>query len=146
MIGKEAIDFIIENGIDKRYEVKECKKRRSRNANSYMWELLQQLAMHVRTSKEDLYRKYIKEYGIFRTITLNPEAVSTFMKIWQERGIGWFCEISDSREKEVNVIAYYGTSVYNSKQFNNLIQHIVDDCRENNIETLTTVEILEMGL
>lgn len=144
--GTEIINFIKTNGTNQNYEIRIKKLKRSKNANAYMWELLQKLAEVYSTSKIDLYKKYVKEYGIFRTITLNPEAVKTFEKIWGEKGIGWFTEILDMRKNEIEVIAYYGTSSYNTKQFYNIVQHIVDDCKEEGIETLTPKEIMEMGL
>lgn len=144
--GNEIINFIRTNGTDKKYEIKLKRKIRSKNANAYMWELLQKLAELYCTSKIELYKKYVKEYGVFQVITMNPEAIKTFERLWSDRGIGWFTEILEYNKESIQVIAYYGTSSYNTKQFYNVVQHIVEDCKEEGIETLTPREIVEMGL
>ena len=41
------------------FEIKEYKKKRSLNANSYCWVLLQKLADKLNTTKEELYRNSI---------------------------------------------------------------------------------------
>ena len=46
-------------------EIKEHKEKRSLNANAYCWVLIQQIADEIRSTKEDVYKKFIREKGIF---------------------------------------------------------------------------------
>lgn len=43
-----------------------------------------------------------------------------------------------------NVIAWYGSSVYNSKEMSRLVDNIVEECKEHNIETLLPQELESM--
>ena len=43
------------------FEIKPYKKKRSLNANSYCWVLLQKLADKLHTTKEELYKKLENE-------------------------------------------------------------------------------------
>lgn len=134
---------------DKEYicEIKRYRKRRSKNANAYMWELIGEISQAINKSTEEIYRNYIKEYGIFRDIELQPEAVGTLKHIWSAYGLGWFCEEVDTVSDKVTLRLYYGSSSYNSKQMSVLINAVVEDCKALSIETMTPQEIalLECG-
>lgn len=120
--------------------IKEYKEPRSNNANSYMWVIIQEMADILKTSKEELYKKYIKEKGLFRTIRVNNEAVDTMIKIWSDKGLGWFSEISNKNDNDTELIMYYGSSSYNTKQMSNFIDYIIQDAKELGIDTTTLEE------
>lgn len=143
MIGnsQEITMWLFNQDREKTFEIKEYKKKRSLNANSYCWVLLQKLADKLNTTKEELYRKYIKEKGIFRTITIGNEAVSTFIHLWEEKGLGWICEVLKEDEKTTDLIAYYGTSSYNTSQMAHYVDYIVEECKLQGIETMTQEEL-----
>lgn len=132
----------LETFLDKELDisVKEYKLDRSKQANSYMWVILQQMADLTQTTKEDLYKKYIKEKGLFRTIKVNNSAVNTMIKIWQDRGLGWFSDVVDKDEDSTELILYYGTSSYDTKQMSTFIDYIVQDAKELGIDTTTLEE------
>lgn len=122
--------------------LKKAVRKRSLNANAYAWTLIGKIANALQTSKEDVYRQFINERGIYRVITMDNNAVNTFIKIWTQNGIGWICETSKSRlEGFTDVIAYYGTSSYNTKQMAVFIDYVVEEARNLGIETLTAHEI-----
>lgn len=123
--------------------VKEKKKRRSLDANAYAWVLLDKLAEKVRIPKTEIYKQYIKEIGgNSETVCVIDRAVNDLCEAWEDKGIGWQTERTKSKlEGCTNVILYYGSSVYDSKQMSRLIEMIVQDCKENDIETLTPQEL-----
>ena len=139
--GQEIIGWLWNRDREQLFEIKEYKKKRSLNANSYCWVLLQKLADKLNTTKEELYRKYIKEKGIFRTITIDNQAVSTFIHLWEEKGLGWICEVLNKGETTTDLIAYYGTSSYNTSQMANYVDYIVEECKLQGIETMTPEEL-----
>lgn len=144
MIGKpiEIIQYLYNQDKEKVFEIKEHKLKRSLNANAYCWVLMNKIADAIKSTKEEVYREYIKNKGIFRLITMNKDATNTFIKIWQEKGLGWICDISESKyEGMVDVVAYYGTSSYNTKQMANFIDYVVDEAKNLGIETLPPDEI-----
>ena len=144
MIGKpeELVRWLFNQDKEKVFEIKEHKLKRSLNANAYCWVLMNKIADAIKSTKEEVYREYIKNKGIFRLITMNKDATNTFIKVWQEKGLGWICDISESKsEGMVDVVAYYGTSSYNTKQMANFIDYVVDEAKNLGIETLPPDEI-----
>lgn len=144
MIGKpeELVRWLFNQDKDKVFEIKEHKVKRSLNANAYCWVLMNKIADVIKSTKEEVYKEYIKNKGIFRVITMNKEASDTFIRVWQEKGLGWICDVSESKyEGMVDVVAYYGTSSYNTKQMANFIDYVVDEAKNLGIETLPPDEI-----
>ena len=132
----------IKIGIDEEVEVK--KKKRSKNANSYLWKLLQELCFEMNLNTIEEYRKRVKELGIFKQWEIDSENVSTFEKLWTDRGIGWFTEKVEEIGGKTIINAYYGSSSYNSKQFSRLLDNLVQDCRSVGIQTLEDIELEEL--
>ena len=120
------------------------RQKRSLNANNYAWVLLQKLAEERGQTKEEVYREFIKQYGIFRPVTVNKEAAETLEYIWQKNGLGWVVEETGRTDKSVDLLLYYGSSTYNTRQMARLLDAIVDDCQECGIETLPPEQIEEM--
>lgn len=123
-------------------EITKPKQKRSLNANAYCWTLIGKIAEVLGNTKEEVYREYIKHKGIYRIITIEEKAAPTFMKVWEERGLGWLCETSETKIAGlIDVVAYYGTSSYNTKQMAGFIDYIVEEAKNLNIETLEDIEI-----
>lgn len=126
--------------LQKVYEcsIQEHRKKRSRDANSYMWTLLDKMADVLRTEKEELYLSYVKRVGVFVDYELPPDKAKTFCVVWNHMGTGWPTEVVDfTPDGERQIIrAYYGSSTYNTKQMSRLIDAVVIDCKELGIETM----------
>lgn len=120
------------------------RQKRSLNANNYAWVLLQKLAEERGQTKEEVYREFIKQYGIFRPVTVNKEAAETLEYIWQKNGLGWVVEETGRTDESVDLLMYYGSSTYNTKQMSRLLDAIVNDCKQCGIETLPPEQIEEM--
>lgn len=141
----EIINWLYNQDKDKQFEIKEHKEKRSLNANAYCWTLIGQIADVIGRTKEEVYRDYIKNKGIYRVITIDSKAVSTFQKIWSERGLGWLCETMETKiEGLTDVIAYYGTSSYNTKQMANFVDYVVQEAKQLGIQTKEDMEIERM--
>lgn len=139
MVGtpEELIRYLFNQDKNKKFEIKEHKEKRSLRANNYAWELISKIADAIGSTKEEVYRDYITHKGIYRVITMNKEAVPTFIKVWNDKGLGWVCEQSGTKIAGlVDVVAYYGTSSYNTKQMANFIDYIVQEAKNLGIETL----------
>lgn len=144
MIGttKELIKWLLEQDETKTFKIEEHREKRSLNANAYCWTLIGKIAEVVGNTKEEVYREYIRNKGIYQVVTLNSKAVKTFEKLWTEKGLGWICEMSETKiEGLTDVTAYYGSSSYNTKQMANFIDYVVQEAKELDIETLTPAEI-----
>lgn len=124
-------------------ELKPHRIRRSLDANGYLWILCQKIAEVVGSTKEDVYQKAIREVGQFEILPIRKEAVERFLANWGGHGLGWFAEtIGQSKlPGYVNVIAYYGSSTYDTREMSVLIHSIVDECKGLGIETMTPEEL-----
>ena len=141
----EIITWLYNQDKDQEFEIKEIKRKRNLNCNAYAWVLIGQIADLIGRTKEDVYRDYIKNKGIYRIITIGTKAVPTFEKLWNERGLGWICEAMDTKiEGLTDVIAYYGTSSYNTKQMANFVDYIVQEAKQLGIPTKEDIEIERM--
>lgn len=145
MIGTKKELLVAINNIEdenKKYELKEYKEKRSLDANGYCWVLLGKLQESLGIPKEDIYRDLIKYIGSYEVVPIKNEAVDKFCNAWHKNGIGWLTETTKSKlEGFTNVIAYYGSSVYNSKEMSKFIDLIVQECQQLGIETKTEEEI-----
>jgi hypothetical protein len=138
----EIIQWLLEQDSETIFDIKEHRKKRSLNANAYCWTLLSKIATELGITKEDVYREYIKDKGVCRVITMNSEAVNTFITAWGKQGLGWLCETSKTNIAGLtDVIAYYGTSSYNTKQMASFIDYVVAEAKVLNIETLPPTQI-----
>lgn len=127
-------------------EIKPFRPRRSLDANAYFFVLADKLAEKLNTTKEDIYRNCIKEIGgVSETICVQDKAVDKLKEAWQERGLGWMVDTFPSKiEGCTNVILYYGSSTYDTAQMSRLIDNIVQECKDQGIETATPNEIANL--
>ena len=127
--------------INKNEELYVKKKKRSKDQNSYFWELLQQLCFEMNLDVIQEYKKRVKELGIFKQWEIDTINAPTFEKLWSDRGIAWFTEKVEEIGNKTIINAYYGSSSYNSKQMSRLLDNLVQDCKEVGIQTLDMLEI-----
>lgn len=119
---------------------------RSLNANNYCWKLLDEIAQRTHSTKEEVYQEIISKVGVFEILPIRNEAVDNFVEKWQSRGLGWVCNIMrDSKiPNYTNVIAYYGSSVYNTKEMSRLIDEVVQEAQALNVQVKTPQELAEL--
>lgn len=139
MIGtaNKLITWLLEQNKEKKYEVKEYKEKRGLKANAYYWELVNQLANILRTSKEELHFLLLQRYGqsemvsVLATIDVKP-----YFKYFSEAGESVLNEKTFKHYK-----VYKGSSEMNRKEMSILIDGLVSECQEAGIETKPKEEI-----
>jgi hypothetical protein len=126
--------------------LKKYRQKRSLDANSYYWVLVGKLAYKVGIKRSEIYRSHIKDMGgNFTVVCVQEKAADTFCRIWESQGLGWVTvEMPSKIAGCVNIMAYYGSSVYDKEQMSKLINLAVQDCEAVGIETLTPKEIEKM--
>lgn len=134
----------LKDDIDLTVQVKEYRQKRSLSQNAYMWVLLDEIAKAVNRSKEDVYREFVKDYGVFEIIPLKDEAVKRFNHNWAKNGLGWFTDVLGKSKLKgyTNLIVYYGSSTYNTKEMTRLLDAVINECQELGINTMTLSEIM----
>lgn len=120
------------------YELKPYRQKRSLSANAYAWVLMDKLADKLRTTKEEIYRQAVSQVGVFEEIRVtSPEAGQRFKRVWQQNGLGWLTKTID----ETTILAYYGSSTYDTKQMHRLVDYLQEECAEQNIEVRPQWEV-----
>lgn len=117
------------------------KRKRSLNANNYMWQLCQKIAEKVGTTKETVYRKNIREVGSFETVELISAGAARFIRSWEANGLGWVAEPISERNGYTTIIAYYGSSSYTTAEMSRLIEAVVEEAKGLGVETMTPAEL-----
>ena len=120
------------------WELKLHRQKRSLSANAYAWVLMDKLADKLKTTKEQVYRQAIDSVGVFEEIKVNtPEAGQRFKRIWMQNGLGWLTKTID----DTTILAYYGSSTYDSKQMARLIDFLQEECVNQGIEVRPQWEV-----
>lgn len=141
---KEAIDELRDKPLT--VEVKPWRAKRSLEANAYAWVLIDRIAEVMKLGRTEVYRSFIREVpGNSQLVCVPTEAVGKLVQGWSHNGLGW---ISDTLPSKLpgctNVMLYYGSSTYDSKQMSTFIEQVVGDAKELGIETLTPAELARM--
>ena len=121
------------------YSILKAKKPRSVDANAYAWVLIDKLAAALRMSKIEVYQNTVRDIGgNSDTLCMMKEAFPEFKRHWESKGDGWQCTYSTSTKLPgcLVVTAYYGSSAYDTEQMSILIDHLVQDCKALDIETM----------
>ena len=133
---RESYDALKDSDIN--VEIKKWRKPRSRDANAYAWVLIDKIAAALSLDKAEVYREAIREIGgVSDTVCVQDVAVQKLCEGWEHNGIGWQTETFPSKiEGCTNVILYYGSSTYDTKQMSLLIDHLVAEAKAIGIETM----------
>lgn len=130
---------------DKELEVtiKRFVKRRSLDANALLWVMCDRIAQKVDTTKEDVYKRFIRDYGVFQIVPIKCEAVESFSEKWSKHGLGWFCEDMDGSKIDgyKRVIIYFGSSTYNTQEMARVLEQILIEAKGLGIPTMTPEEM-----
>lgn len=139
---------VIAKGKELTVDIKQYRKRRSLDANSYAWILADKIAKVIGNTKEFVYQEAIKAVGTFEIVPIKDEAVERWQRNWESKGVGWQSEtIGDSKIKGyTNTVNYFGSSTYNTKEFSKLLEEIIFQAKEMGIETMTPKEQAELML
>ena len=120
------------------YEIKAKKSLRSLDSNAYAWILIDKLAAATGVSKTEVYRNAVRDVGgNSEIVCIKAEAAPQLRKIWESRGLGWQTEDDISKLPGcVNVILYYGSSTFDTRQMSRMIDNLIQDAKAVGIETM----------
>lgn len=120
-------------------DIKRWRPRKTRDQNAYAWKLIDMIAEKTGYSKRDVYREAIRGIGgVSDTCCVADKAVKQLVRGWEHHGLGWFAEATPSKLKGcTNVILYYGSSTYDTKQMSALIDHLKQDAQSVGIDSMT---------
>ena len=132
---------------DKEYQIAAYHPKRSLAANNYAWVLITRIAeaMTPPQSKEAVYLEMLKRYGQSEFISVvSGIDIRGYFKYFEEYGKGHV----DGREFTHYKI-YKGSSEFDAREMNILLEGIIQEAKELGIETITPQEkermLMEMG-
>ena len=140
-VRKEVADLknILAEGKELTAEIKQYRKKRSLNANAYLWVLLSEMAAVLHTTKDELYIQMLDRYGVFTFVVVKPSVVDRVKQEWRTvRELG---EITVNGKTGIQLQCFFGSSTYNSKEMSVLIDGVVSECTEMGIETMQKEEL-----
>lgn len=115
------------------------RERRSKNANALLWHCIGRIAAEVGADKWDIYLKLLKRYGKYTYVCVKPEAVDAVKRQWREvEDIG---EININGDKAEQLLCYFGSSKYDTKEMSTLIDETISEMQEMGLDAPTTGEI-----
>lgn len=125
---------------DVRVTIKKWREKRSLDANSYLWVLLEKMALELDTTKEELYEQFLQKDGLldmdengFITVTMradiDPKHLPGHWRLYQTTD-------------EWNVFRRIrGTSEYDTKEMAWFIDRVIEAAKEIGVEVATPDEL-----
>jgi len=140
----------IKNGTEEKVykaKIEPYRKKRSLDANGYLWVVLRQMAEKLKTTDKEIYREMIRRVGQVTILPVKDEAIEAFVRRWELNGEGWQVDVigaCKNTEGYSNLRCYYGSSVYDTKEFSVLLDEVITEAKELGIDTATPDEIERM--
>ena len=156
MGGRPVVSFVlnqepqgIEELKDKTLQLQISKKtnKRSLDANALLWACIGDIAAALRTDKWSVYLLMLRRYGKYTYICVPEAAVPLVQRQWRETEVVGDVDING--RKAVQLLCYYGSSVYDTKQFSILLDGVISEMKEmglnapDNAEMRRTLEAWE---
>lgn len=130
------------NALDKKtvsITVKTIKKKRTLNANAFMWQICTDIAHainDVTITKDDIYKQNIRLTNAYIDRIYTSKAdFEKGKRAWQAKGTGWVIDVVDDHEGG-GILAreYYGSSAYNRAEMAFLIDLLKEDARQYDLD------------
>lgn len=113
-------------------KVQKYRKKRSLDANSYMWKLIELLSIKTGIPRKEIYIDCLYKYGSFTFIPLRKKDIclaEDYYRIVRERGSQKVTD-ENGNVAELHILqCWKGSSKYDSKEMSRLIDGVLDECR-----------------
>lgn len=136
---KQIINYLLEQDSDRLFDLSEHKQKRSLNANALLWHCLGEIANTLNTDKWEVYLQMLKRYGKYTYICVKPNVVDSVKKQWRECEVLGDIEING--QKAIQMLCYFGSSTYDSKEFSSLLNGVISEMEEMGLATPESEEI-----
>lgn len=124
---------------DLNLEIKQHRNHRSKDANALLWECIGRLAVALRADKWDIYLLMLKRYGQYTYIVVPPNAVEMVARQWRECEV--IGDININGRDGVQMLCYYGSSTYDTKQFSVLLDGVISEMKEIGLTAPTSEDM-----
>lgn len=135
----EGLKRALESGKIIEVDIDIKREKRSNNANAYLWALLGKMADVLNTNKDDLYIAMLERYGVFTHMIVKPRVVSRVKQEW--RAVRELGPVTINGQQGIQLQCYFGSHIYNSKEFSVLLNGVIEEAKDLGIETKSEEEI-----
>lgn len=108
------------------------REKRSKDANALLWACIGDIARATFMDKWDVYLSLLKRYGKYTYIVSKPDAAEAVKRQWRE------CEIIGDIDihgtKGVQMLCYFGSSTYDTKEMSTLLEGTLSEMDQLNIQ------------
>ena len=129
---------------EKPYEIilKPVSKKRSLNANGYYWVLLEKLAGSLQANKKEIHRQMLARYGVTDLDSEGKPIMFQMLADIDPLELGEiYVDPVDFNNGYVTYRVLKGSSKMDTKEFSNLLEGLISECRELGIEVLPDEEL-----
>lgn len=133
---------IVDNGKILDISIKQYRKKRSLDANGMLWVILNEIAIVLGTSKDEVYLEMLSRYGVFTHVIVKLEVVEKIKREW--RTVKELGEVTVNGQTGIQLQCYFGSSTYNTKEFSTLLEGVIYEAKELGIDTITDREKEEL--
>jgi hypothetical protein len=123
---------------------KQYRDKRSNDANGLLWSCLGEMAkaMNPPVDKWDVYLQMLKAYGKYTYICVKPNMVEAMKKQWRECEV--VGEININGKEAVQMLCYFGSSTYDSKEFSVLLDGVISEMENMKLPTPPSKEMRKL--
>lgn len=131
----------MKNDTSYRVNVVQWRDKRSGEANRMLWACLGEIAKSQDPPLDVwcVYLLMLKRYGKYTHIAIREDALEDLRKQWRE--IEVVGDLKVNGVKALDVLCFYGSSTYNTKEFSVLLNGVISEMEEMNIETPMSEDI-----
>lgn len=134
----KIISWLLNQGEDKIFEIKEYKEKRNLDQNAKYYKLLNELALTLKIGTEELHFEMLKNYSVRYQVLIPKET--------ELRGIKYY-ELKKTIKKDNKLFNIYEVYVpsheLKTDEFALLLNGLIEECREQNLEVRSPDEIRE---
>lgn len=125
--------------LDLSIEAKKFTKKRSLDANALLWSCIGEIAAVLRSDKWSVYLEMLKRYGKYTYILVKPHVVDAMRTQWRETEV--IGEVEVNGQKSVQMLCYFGSSTYDSREFSILLDGVISEMKELGLQPPASREL-----
>lgn len=133
---KKLIPYMLELDDTKIYEVKEYKEKRNLDQNAKYWKLLNELALTLKISVEELHFKMLKDYSQRYEILVPKDTELRGIEYYEKK-----TKVIRNNQEFIVYQVFTPSHELNTREFALLLQGLCEECKEQGIETLSLDEL-----
>lgn len=136
----ECIKYLMNQARSKLFEVKEHKKKRSLNSNSYCWLLIDKIAKVTGDKADNIYLRMLEDYAPSLLIPVEKGKLPDgFFKYYK------FRESHPINGKDADwYVVFKGSSAFRQDEMNFFIDRVIEEAQDLDIEILPPNEVQKL--